>query len=128
MERVASRDDIYRMRNNMFTSWRGFHGLQAWYDKTEGIALRAQLGEISSEEVNELNSVCNGDGFNQVTFMASRSEPALLKAFNTLPMLGFLGFGVAFAGAAKMRGYNNLWFVGAILPATLYYVFNSNRN
>ena len=74
----TNRDDIFAMLQNVFTSWKGFTQLSAWYNKTESIALRQQLGEISSDEVRELNSVV-GDG---VTFFRSRSEPAKIQAYS----------------------------------------------
>ena len=129
MQKATSRDDIYRIRTNVLTSWKSFSQLAPWYDQTESIALRAQLGEISPEEVSEVNRVLGGAGLDSVRFSLDKSEPALLSAINVVPAALFLGFGMGAAGIAKVaRGYNNLWFIGAILPCTLYCVFNKNKN
>ena len=129
MQRVTSRDDIYRIRTNIFTSWKSFTQLAPWYDKTESIALRAQLGEISQEEVSEVNRVLGGSGLDSVMFSLDKKEPAKINAINTVPAALFLGYGVTCLGIAKVvRGYNNLWFIGAIFPCALYCTFNKNKS
>ena len=78
MLKTTNRDDIFRIRTNLFSSWKDQTRLQYWYDRTETIALRRQLGEISSEEVSELNRVIGADGTHIVSFSLSNKEPALV--------------------------------------------------
>ena len=109
--------------------WKDQTRLQSWYNRTESIALRAQLGEISSEETSEVNRVLGGSGLDSVTFTLSNSEPALLKAFNTLPLALLTCAGFGCAGYAKfVKKYNNLWLLGAILPSALYLITSAGRN
>ena len=81
----------------------------------DSISLRQQLGEISHQEVKELNRLSQ-DG---VTFSRSRKEPALLIGWNmrSFYLYTLLGFSVALYGRFA-KGYNNLWLIAGVLPGS----------
>ncbi len=77
------------------------------------IYMRQQLGEISHDEVAELNRISQ-DG---ITFSRSRREPALLLGWNmkNIYLMTAIGLGLGFYGRFA-KGYNNLWLIGGFLP------------
>ena len=79
------------------------------------------MGEISKHEVKEVNRL-NKDG---IRFMRSNKEPALLIGMNTYIFAAYLGAGMFFGlGGRFYNRYNNLWVVGAFLPASMYLIAN----
>ena len=85
---------------------------------------RQLLGDISKQEVQELNRVFRGSYY----FTKSNSEPGKIFAWRWLMMgaLTGLGWGVAFY-AKFVRGYNILWFVAPFAPCWTYMLYNWGR-
>ena len=112
---------MLRIRKNIFTGWKEQTQIQQWYEVTESVALRAKLGEISSEEVAEVNRVLGGVGLDGVTFSLSSKEPALITALSTLPLalMGGLGAGMGLYGKFVLK-FNNLWLLGTVVPVAVY--------
>ena len=81
------------------------------------MTLRRQLGEITPDEVKEVNRVLGGNPLTGYSFTRSSSEPALLEAWHKFEFMFFGGAGAAMAGYGRfVRGYNNLWLLAAALP------------
>ena len=79
--------------------------------------LRKQLGEITPEEVREVNRVFGGNPITGYSFMRSSREPALLNAYPIFEVLGFAGAGGALGAYGRfVKGYNNLWLLAPVLP------------
>ena len=120
---------MLRIRKNIFTGWKEQTQIQQWYEVTESVALRAKLGEISSEEVAEVNRVLGGEGLDGVTFSLSSKEPALITALSTLPLalMGGLGAGMGLYGKFVLK-FNNLWLLGTVVPVAVYQIARGNAN
>ena len=94
------------------------------YHAIDSIALRRQLGEITKDEVSEVNRVLGGS----YRFMRSNSEPGKLSAFNTLELLFFAGAGGALGLYGRFaRGHNNLWLIAGALPVCTFALVHSAR-
>ena len=79
------------------------------------------LGEISSSELAEVNSMFGGLG--SVTFFMNKKEPAHLTAIPTMGTAFFFGIGGAMGVYGKfIRGNSFLWLGAALLPGTMYYL------
>ena len=79
------------------------------------------LGEISSSEVAEVNSMFGG--LASVRFWAAPKEPAQLQAVPTFATAFFWGIGGAFGLYGKFaKGYSFLWLGAALIPGSMYYM------
>ena len=75
------------------------------------------LGEISSSEVKEVNSLFGG--FN--SFYSSKREPASLYVIPNAPTMAFFGAGMALGGYGRfVRGYSFLWLGFAFIPGSIW--------
>lgn len=94
------------------------------FREVDALAARQLLGDITHDEVSELNSVMASGRF----YYKSNKEPAGIIAWNTYPLGGLLLAGYGIAGYAKfVRGYNNLWFAAAFAPFWTYALYNYVR-
>ena len=92
------------------------------------MTLRRQLGEITHEEVSEVNRVLGGNPLTGYLFTRSSSEPALLEAWHKFEFMFFVGAGAALAGYGRFaRGYNNLWLLAAALPVATWSMVQRGR-
>ena len=79
------------------------------------------LGEISSSELKEVNSMFGG--LASVHFWLAPKEPACLQAVPTVGTAAFWGLGATFGLYGKfVRGYSFLWLGAAAIPGTMYYL------
>jgi hypothetical protein len=84
------------------------------------------LGDVSNNEVAELNRVFRGDtGFH---FVKGNKEPASIIAFNwvSLALLGAVCTGIT-VYAKVVKRYNVLWYVAGFLPLATYGFYNYVR-
>ena len=124
----AAREDIISLKNSPFTNWRDVTQTQDRYWKLNSLRLRQQLGEITPEEVSEVNRVLGGNPITGYFLTLNKKEPSLLKAWNLGEFLLFAGVGGAFGGYGRfVRGYNNLWLLAAGLPVLIWSVFQNAR-
>ena len=86
----------------------------------DSLKLRQQLGEITSEEVSEVNRVLGGNAITGYYLTRSKKEPGLLKAWSRLEFLFYLGAGSGFGFAGLKKGYNNLWLLAAFAPVSCW--------
>ena len=122
--RDCSRDDLLRLRQNSFTAWKGQHHLRHWYDETETLNLRQQLGEISSAECSELNRVFSG-----TSFAVYSNEPANLQCVNLVSACAVSVMGIAVGGYGKfVMKYGNTWLLSALIPGAIYCTFSHRLN
>ncbi len=120
---ASARDDVKKLQSSPLTNWKDVTQRQGRHHLIDSIDLRRQLGEITPEEVSEVNRVLGGNPVTGYQFTRSSSEPALLKAWNKLELLAFLGAGGAFGAYGRVvRGYNNLWLAAAIIPVMTWSV------
>lgn len=126
IHRMGALNDLFTIRQSTFAGWKNPIQIRHRFEKVDELELRQQLGEIQPHEVKELNRVMDKNCY----FTRGRSEPALLKQWNTFPILGFLGAGMGFGLVGKfVRGYNILWLGATILPCALYLIHNAaNQN
>ena len=116
-------DNMLNLRSNPLTSWRNAIQMRDRFMASDSLTLRQQLGEISQDEVSELNRVM---GITNYIYTRSRSEPAKLNSYNTMPLLALLGAGGAFGLYGKfVKRYNLLWLPASILPFCVGLVVNS---
>ena len=124
----AAREDIDSLRKSPFTSWRDVTQTQDRYWKLDALKLRQQLGEITAEEVSEVNRVLGGNPITGYQLTLSKKEPGLLKAWNVGEFLLFAGVGGAFGGYGRfVKGYNNLWLLAAGLPVLAWGLVQNAR-
>ena len=124
----AARQDIASIKSSPFTSWRDVSQTQDRYWKLDSLNLRQQLGEITSQEVSEVNRVLGGNPITGYFMTLSTKEPSLLKAWNLGEGLLWAGVGGAFGAYGRfVRGYNNLWLIAAGLPVLGWTLIQSHR-
>ena len=93
------------------------------YEEIDLATYKQLLGDISKEEVYELNKVFTpyDTGF---CFQKSVKEPAGLFCWRAFSLAALWGVGAGIAVYARfVKKYNMLWFVGGFVPmwAMLYY-------
>ena len=82
----------------------------------DSLYLRQLLGEISHDEVRELNRQATGG----ISFSRSRKEPALLVAYDMRSFYAYSIAGLAIGLYGRFgKGYNNLWLVAGFLPGAM---------
>ena len=74
----AAREDITLLKKSPFTSWRDVTQTQDRYWKLHSLSLRQQLGEITPQEVSEVNRVLGGNPITGYFLTLSNKEPSLL--------------------------------------------------
>ena len=82
------------------------------------------MGDISKEEVSELNRVFSGKYY----YRKSNKEPGLIVAYRWMTMAALTAGGWAVAFYARFgRGYNILWFIAPFVPFWTYAFYNYGR-
>ena len=82
----------------------------------DSINLRQLLGEISHDEVKELNRQAPAG----VSFSRGRKEPALLIAWDMKSFYFYTLAGLSISLYGRFgRGYNNLWLIAGFLPGAV---------
>lgn len=126
IHKQAAREGLRRLFQNVLTRNRDPIQYEHRFREVDTLANRQLLGDISSEEVSELNKVL---GLPSGRFyFKSNKEPAGIIAWNIYPLLALYGVSVAIAGYARVvRGYNNLWLAAGFAPFWTYAVYNYFR-
>lgn len=84
------------------------------------------MGEISADEVAELNSVLGRK--NGTWYVRGNKEPASLWGWKIYPILALWGITTGIALYARfIRGYNNLWLIGGYVPLWAYLFYGVAR-
>lgn len=87
----------------------------------DSLKLRQQLGEITSEEVSEVNRVLGGNAITGYYLTRSKKEPGLLKAWSRHEFTFYAGVGNGLGLAGwHIKGYNNLWLLAAFAPVSCW--------
>ena len=90
--------------------------------------LRQQLGEITKEEVSEVNRVLGGNPITGYQLTRGSKEPGLLMGWSKLEFLVYAGAGGAFGVYGRLaKGYNNLWLLAAALPVCTWMLVARSR-
>ena len=122
----AAKHNLQSLFHNIFTMWRDPLHFEWRFRYIDILHHKQQLGDISSAEVAELNSVQGLQ--NGYYFTKGRKEPAHIFAWRWFPMLALWGFGGGLAVYAKfVKKYNILWFVAPFVPLWVYIVYNAVR-
>ena len=90
------------------------------------LTYRQLLGDVSSNEVTELNRVFRAEtGYH---FVKGNKEPASIIAFNwlSIALLGATCTGITVYAKAVKR-YNVLWYVAGFVPLATYVLYNYVR-
>ena len=119
----ASREGLRRLFQNFLTRNRDPIQFEHRFREIDSYASRQLLGEISHDEVKELNASI---GKRQGTYYTlSMKDPATLHAWKIFPILAFTGVSYGIAGYARfVKGYSNLWLVGGFVPIWGYLFYN----
>lgn len=90
------------------------------------IAKKQLLGDVSNQEVAELNNVF---GLNKgIYFTKGVKEPAALLGWRYAQLGGLWGLGTGIALYAKLvKRYNILWFIAPYAPLWTYVFYNYSR-
>ena len=124
IHKTSTKEGIHRLFQSFFTSFKDPIQYRHRLETLDLIYLRQLLGDISKEEVSELNKVMGG----QYYYTKSSTEPAKIFAWRWLGMAAFTGLGFALAGYARfVRGYNILWFIAPFTPLWSYCFYNWAR-
>ena len=116
------------LSENPFTAFRDAIQLRHRYEKVDELVLRQKLGEVSSEEVSDVNRVLGGNLMTGHWFVRGKREPAKIWAWNKLPLTTFTMLGLSLGAYGRLvKGYNNLWLGAGLLPITMYMIVASQR-
>ena len=90
------------------------------------LVYRQLLGDISKQEIKEVNRVFGG--MSGLHFTKGIAEPASILAYRWIPEYALAAGGVSLAAYARfVKGYNILWFGAAFLPLLSYRLYGYNR-
>lgn len=122
MHTRSAREDLSALAISPLTKWRDVIQRQDRHSAIDSLQLRQQLGEITSEEVSEVNRVFGGNPVTGYQMMRSRKDPALLVAMHKFEFLFFAGAGGALGVYGRVvKGYNNLWLLAPVLPMITFF-------
>ena len=126
IHKVSAKEGLQNLFKNMLTSFRDPIRYRDRFQLIDDIMLRQLLGDISSEEVREINNVIGTK--KGLFFVKGYKEPASLIAWRPMQIGSLWLFGTGLAGYAKfVKGYNILWFVAPYLPLWTYLFYNYAR-
>ena len=126
IHKQASREGLRRLFQNIFTRGRDPIQFEHRFREVDTLVNRQLLGDISEDEVSELNSVLGTP--NGSFYYKSNKEPAGIIAWKIYPILAIWGLSTAIAGYARViKGYNNLWLIGGYVPLWTYLFYNYAR-
>jgi hypothetical protein len=126
IHKQAAREGLRRLFQNLFTRNRDPIQFEHRFREVDTLVNRQLLGDISEDEVHELNSAFGQS--NSSFYFKGMKEPASIIAWKLYPIISIGGLSTAIAGYARfVKGYNNLWFVGAYAPLWTYLFYNYVR-
>lgn len=122
----TAKEGLRRLFQNILTRNRDPLQYEHRFREVDSLALRQLLGDISHEEVAELNCVVGYP--NGSFYFKSMKDPAGLIQWNmyTLGALYGVSVGIALYGRF-VRGYNILWLAGGFAPFWTYAIYNYAR-
>ena len=94
------------------------------YQDADIYTYRQLLGDISKQEIKDINTVFGGS--NGLVFTKGVKDPALIYAWNTIPLAIYWGLGAGIAVyALGVKRYNILWTVAPFAPlwALMFYQY-----
>lgn len=122
--KVAAGRNLQNILGSPLTDWRTVSQCRDRYQAIDTITMRQQLGDISHNEIGELNRVLGGS----MTHFTKGSQPAQVNAWdkpsNIMMLVG--GFAFAVYGLAMLRS-NYLWIGAAPLPFLINMQINKSR-
>ena len=126
IHKQATREGIRRLYKNFLTSGRDPIQYRPRYQDLDLLTKRQLLGDISKQEVAELNNVIGKP--HGIYFQKSFKEPAAVNGWNSIQLAGLwaLGTGIA-AYALLVRKYNILWVAAPYAPLWTYIFYNYSR-
>ena len=128
IHKLAARDNVAKLAASPFTNWKDLVQKEDRYGKLDSLALRQQLGEVSDQEVSELNRVFGGNPLTGTILTRALSEPALIVGYNMLELLVIGGASLGLGAYGRfVKGYNNLWLVAPLLPLALWSASTKSR-
>lgn len=126
VHKQAAREGLRRLFQNFLTRNRDPIQFEHRFREIDALAARQLLGDISHNEVAELNQVLGYT--NSSYYYKSPKEPASIIAWKYIPLAVAYTASVSIAFYARfVRGYNNLWLVGGFLPVWTYLLYNYGR-
>ena len=119
IHKQSSREGVHRLFQNVLTRFKDPIQYRYRYQDIDTIVYRQLLGDISKDEVSELNKV---HGSKQGSYYTKGwKEPASILAWKKVPLGIYWALGAGIAVYAKfVRGYNMLWFVAPFAPMWMY--------
>ena len=126
IHKQAAREGLRRLFQNVLTRNKDPIQYEHRFKEIDAIATRQLLGDISCEEVAELNSVFGSK--NGSYYFKNYKEPASLTAWKLYPLAAMWAATASIAGYARfVKGYNNLWLIGGFVPLWTYIVYQYAR-
>ena len=117
------REGLQRTFKNAFTAWKDTSKFHKNLKKIDLLHYRQTLGDISKQEVSEINTVLGG----RYHFTKSWAEPARVFAWDKATAL-FWGIGATSAVYGKFfKGYSLVWLVIPFAPCWTYMFYNWAR-
>lgn len=122
----STREHLRRIYQSFLTRNRDPVQYSYRYEEVDNYTIRQLLGDISHQEVHELNSVF-GTRYG-LFFTKGVKEPASIVAWRVMPFAALWGFGAGVAAYGKfVKGYNILWLAAGFAPFWTYAVYNYFR-
>jgi hypothetical protein len=126
IHRQGAKEGVHKLFQNIFTRFRDPIQYRHRFQDIDVITYKQLLGDISKDEVAELNTVFGKRNYR--FYLKSRKEPASITAWNILPLGALWGIGAGVAVYAKfVKGYNILWFAAPFIPVWTYLLYNWSR-
>ena len=117
------REGIQRNFKNALTSWKDTSKFHKHLKAIDLLHYRQALGDISKQEVQELNKVLGG----RYHFTKSWTEPAKIYAWDKMTAY-FWAIGATSAIYGKfLKGYSIVWLVVPFAPCWSYMLYNRVR-
>jgi hypothetical protein len=126
LHKQAAREGLRGLFQNLLTRNRDPIQFEHRFREVDTLSTRQLLGDISQEEVHELNKVVGGP--RGLYFTKGWKDPASIFGWNVYSLLALYGVSVSTAVYGRfVRGYNNLWLVAGFVPFWTYVLYNWAR-
>lgn len=126
MHKNTARENLRRLFQNFLTRNHDPIQFEHRFREVDQVATRQLLGEITKDEIRDLNSALGSK--NGSFYTLSMKEPALIHAWKIWPALIFGGISGSIAMYGRfIKGYNTLWLVGGFFPLAGYVIYNYAR-
>lgn len=126
VHKQAAKEGLRRLFQNILTRNRDPLQYEHRFREIDSLATRQLLGDISSQEVSELNKVFGMS--NGSFYVKGWKEPASIVAWKIYPLALLYGAALGIGGYARfVKGYNNLWLIAGFVPFWSYVLYNYAR-